>query len=444
MIPRNRVIWSEGLFIKPQHFQQQSRYEEHILNERMQSVSSYLYGLSSLSINPEYLSFGRVAIDQAAGAMPDGTVFRIPQEDIQPDPLEIKDANLSGQVVYLALPLKNESLLEVDWPNEKGTGRYINRQHDVKDTHSVDGDTARVDLASVRLKLMLEQEDRSNYASIAIARIREKRPDGSIVLDDEFIPCHFDVYCSAMLHRCINEISGLMRERGKGIASRLGSSGQGAVADVSDFMLLQLLNRLQPVLQHLVNLRSLHPERLYELLSSMCGEMATFIDESRLPPALTGYNHDMPSDAFWQVIRYLRQTLSVVVEPRAVSLQIQKRKYGLMVAPIHDERLIANAEFILSVKADMPLDELRNLFSQQTKVSSVEKIRDLISHQLPGIPIIPLPVAPRQLPYHSGYTYYQLDKTSSAWQMLENSSGFAFHVAGAFEGLDLQFWAIRD
>ncbi|WP_413769318.1 type VI secretion system baseplate subunit TssK, partial [Vibrio vulnificus] len=73
----------------------------------------------------------------------------------------------------------------------------------------------------------------------------------------------------------------------------------------------------------------------------------------------------------------------------------------------------------------------------------VEKIRELISLQLPGIPLTPLPVAPRQLPYHAGYTYYQLDKTSAAWEMLIHSSGFAFHVAAAFEDLDLQFWAIR-
>jgi len=444
MVPRNRVIWNEGLFIKPQHFQQQQRCDEFNLNERLLSISSYLYGISLLSINPEYLSFGRIAIDSVAGVMPDGTVFRIPQEDILPDPLEIDDASLTGQIIYLAIPLKNESLLEVDWPNEKGTGRYVSRRQEIKDIQSVDGDITQLDLASVRLKLMLDKEDRSAYASIAIAKIHEKRPDGGVVLDANFIPCHFDVNCNALLHRCINEISGLMKERAKGIAQRLGSSGQGAVADVSDFMLLQVLNRLQPVLQHLVNLRSLHPERLYEVLASMCGELATFIDESRTAPDLQGYSHDMPSDSFWQVIKYLRQSLSIVVEPRAVSIQLQKRKYGLMVAPIHDTQLIDNAEFIISVKADMPLDELRSLFSQQTKVSSVEKIRDLISHQLPGIPIIPLPVAPRQLPYHYGYTYYQLDKTSKEWDMLENASGFAFHVAGAFEGLDLQFWAIRD
>jgi type VI secretion system protein ImpJ len=291
---------------------------------------------------------------------------------------------------------------------------------------------------------MLEKEDRSAYASIPVARILEKRPDGSVVLDPDFIPCHFNVAGNATLHRFINEMAGLMHERAKNIAQRISSPSQGGVADVSDFMLLHSLNRLQPQMKHLASLGSLHPERLYECLSSVCGELATFTDESRLAPTLPAYNHDMPSESFWPVIRYLRQSLSVVLEPRAVSIQLDKRNYGLMVAPIQDPQLMDSAEFIVAVKARMPLDELRRLFTQQTKVSSVEKIRELISLQLPGIPLIPLPVAPRQLPYHAGYTYYQLDKESSAWAMLSNSSGFAFHVAAAFDDLDIQFWAIRD
>ena len=82
-------------------------------------------------------------------------------------------------------------------------------------------------------------------------------------------------------------------------------------------------------------------------------------------------------------------------------------------------------------------------FTQQCKVASVEKIRDLISLQLPGIPLSALPVAPRQLPYHAGFVYFRLDDQSQAWQMLDNASGFAFHVAGSFPGLEMQFWAIR-
>ncbi|OOF24511.1 type VI secretion system-associated protein [Salinivibrio proteolyticus] len=444
MFARNRVIWSEGLFIKPQHFQQQQRYSEYLLEERLTSVSKYLYGVSELSLNPEYLAFGRIAIERAVGVMPDGTAFRIPQEDVMPDALEIEDSSLSNQLIYLAVPLRSESIMEVNWPDDKGSGRYESRRIDVRDVHSVQGDTTTLDVSPIHLQLMLEKEDRSAYASIPVARILEKRPDGSVVLDPDFIPCHFNVAGNATLHRFINEMAGLMHERAKNIAQRISSPSQGGVADVSDFMLLHSLNRLQPQMKHLASLGSLHPERLYECLSSVCGELATFTDESRLAPTLPAYNHDMPSESFWPVIRYLRQSLSVVLEPRAVSIQLDKRNYGLMVAPIQDPQLMDSAEFIVAVKARMPLDELRRLFTQQTKVSSVEKIRELISLQLPGIPLIPLPVAPRQLPYHAGYTYYQLDKESSAWAMLSNSSGFAFHVAAAFDDLDIQFWAIRD
>ncbi|MGD8111516.1 type VI secretion system baseplate subunit TssK [Vibrio sp. TRT 21S02] len=443
MFARNRVIWNEGLFIKPQHFQQQQRYVEYHVDERMIAVSRYLYGISELSLNPEYLSFGRIAIERAVGVMPDGTVFRIPQEDEMPDALEIDDASLANQLIYLAIPLRSESLMEINWPDERGTGRYESRRLELRDVHTVQGDTTTIDVSPVKMQLMLEKEDRSSYASIAIARIREKRPDGSVVLDHDFIPCHYNVVGNDALHRFINEVSGLMRERAKNIAQRISSPSQGGVADVSDFMLLQALNRLQPKMQHLAELRSLHPERLFESLASVCGELATFTDESRMPPNIPSYNHDMPGESFWPLIRNLRQSLSVVLEPRAVSIQLDKRKYGLMVAPIQDPQLMSDAEFIVAVKARMPLDELRRLFTQQTKVSSVEKIRELISLQLPGIPLVSLPVAPRQLPYHAGYTYYQLDKTSPAWNTVMNSSGFALHVAAAFEDLDLQFWAIR-
>ena len=55
----------------------------------------------------------------------------------------------------------------------------------------------------------------------------------------------------------------------------------------------------------------------------------------------------------------------------------------------------------------------------------------------------PLPVAPRQIPYHAGYTYFELEKHSEFWKELQHSGGFALHVGGDFPGLELEFWAIR-
>ena len=87
--------------------------------------------------------------------------------------------------------------------------------------------------------------------------------------------------------------------------------------------------------------------------------------------------------------------------------------------------------------------ELRRRFPAQLKIGPVEKIRDLVTLQLPGIPVRALPVAPRQIPYHADYVYFELDRTSDYWSNLKDSGGFAIHVGGDIHGLDLQLWAIR-
>ena len=55
----------------------------------------------------------------------------------------------------------------------------------------------------------------------------------------------------------------------------------------------------------------------------------------------------------------------------------------------------------------------------------------------------PLPVAPRQLPYHAGSVYFELDPNSPFWKPLKTTGGIALHVGGEFPELVLEFWAIR-
>lgn len=443
MASRNRVVWSEGLFIKPQHFQQQQRSLEGLIDTRLQGVSGYLYGFLSLELNAEFLSFGRIALTQATGVMPDGTAFHLPEQDAEPQPLELDGASLTNQIVYLGLPLSTDAVGEVRWPEDDLPARYRMTTCGVRDLHSRNGDMADLDVARVAPRLLLESDDRSDYACLAVARVVERRPDGSLVLDDQFLPTLLNVPAAPTLQRFIGEMTGLIRERARNLAQRLATPHQSGVADVSDFMLLQLLNRAHPRFQHLSRLGKLHPERLHEAMLEFCSELLTFTDESRLPPEFQAYDHDRPERSFRPLMQSLRQSLSTVLEPRALAIQLQSRRYGLRVAPLSDTGLIESADFILAVRADLPLETLRKRFVQQTKIASVERIRDLISLQLPGIPLTPLPVAPRQLPYHAGYIYFQLDRHSQAWSMLNGASGFAFHIAGEFPGLEIQFWAIR-
>jgi len=101
------------------------------------------------------------------------------------------------------------------------------------------------------------------------------------------------------------------------------------------------------------------------------------------------------------------------------------------------------ARFVLAVNAQLPGEALRTRFPAQVKIGSVERIRDLVNLALPGIPLNSLPVAPRQIPFHRGFNYFELEQGGEMWKQLERSGGLALHVAGDFPGLELEFWAIR-
>ena len=87
---------------------------------------------------------------------------------------------------------------------------------------------------------------------------------------------------------------------------------------------------------------------------------------------------------------------------------------------------------------------LRQRLPAHLKVGPVERIRELVNLHLAGIQVKPMPVAPRQIPFHAEKTYFMLELSARDLEQLEHSGGFAFHVSGEFVDLELKFWAIRN
>jgi len=441
---RNPVIWQDGAFIRPGHFQQQARYHDYVARRQNDAMGAYNYGLEALEINRETLLHGRFALTLATGIFPDRTVFDLPAESPAPAPLDLSERTLTNEIVYLCLPVWASNIAEIPLegvPNE--AARFSVIAQDVRDTTSEDNEPWPIDVGQLRLSLRLHSDDRSHYSCIPLARILEKRSDGAIVLDENFMPMALTIEAVSLLRQTLDDFSGLLSQRASQIATRLGGLGQGGVADVADFMMLQTVNRWGAYFKHLSTIRRLHPERLFATFAAAAGELATFTHETRLPDSWPPYAHEEPHLAFIPLIASLRRSLSVMLEPNAIALTIHKHKFGILTAPLADRSLITSCVFVLAVRAAVPLERIAKTFPSQIKISSIEKIRELISLHLPGVTLQPMATAPRQLPYHAGYTYFLLDHNSAGWKNIVNSSGFAFHIAGEFPQLDMQFWAIR-
>jgi type VI secretion system protein ImpJ len=440
---RTRVTWSEGMFLRPQHFQQAERHREFATHQRTLAGEGHFWGFHSLLLDDAALAIGKVAIARATGLMPDGTAFSFPDQCNPPNAVTIPET-LKGKRILLCLPVYRPGSEEVSFDDDaRSLARYSVSDEETADQNSVGGEPAPIQTSHLRLRLLPEGEVPEGWMTIGVCHVTERRNDLSVAIGENYIPPVVVAHESAVLSGFLRELSGLLHHRGEALAVRLSAPGRGGVAEVADFLILQLVNRYEPLIAHLAQLRTLHPERLYAELLALAGDFTTFTRDTRRPSDYPVYNHDDLAGCFGPLMMDLRRSLSMVLEQNAFQIELMERAYGVRVAVIANKELIKSAAFVLAVASELPGEQIRKLFPTQVKIGPVEKIRDLVNLHLPGVTLRPLPVAPRQIPYHAGNNYFELDTASEFWSGLERSGGLAMHIAGDWPGLKLEFWAIR-
>jgi type VI secretion system protein ImpJ len=429
--------------LQPQHFQQQERYFERYVEARCRSLVPHSWGFTEIEFERDLLSVGKVALRHVAGVFPDGTPFRMPDDDPLPKPIDV-GPDVRDEILYLAVPLRRPGELDAD--RDAGADELV--RHDVREVQarnasSTGGDPALLEVGALRTRLMAAGDVTQAYACVPLCQVVECRADKQVVLDGEFIPTVLHVQAAGRLAAFTSELLGLLHQRGEALAGRVAATGRGAAAEFADFLMLQAINRYEPLLAHYADSGDLHPERLFRICVSAAGELSTFTTTSKRPPKIQPYRHDRLRESFDPVIAALRESLSKVLVQNAISIPIKPGKFGISVAIVGDRSLYGTAVFVLAARADLPAEELRRRFPAQLKIGPAEKIGDLVRLGLPGVPVNAVPVAPRQIPYHAGFAYFELDQTDELWEQLKTSGGVAMHVAGEFPGLALEFWAIR-
>jgi type VI secretion system protein ImpJ len=207
--------------------------------------------------------------------------------------------------------------------------------------------------------------------------------------------------------------------------------------------MLQTINRYEPVVAHCALSGLVHPEDLFRLCLEIVGDLSTLTSEGRRPPRIPQYQHENLRVAYEPLMAALRACFAVVLKQNAIQIPIEKKRFNISVAAVADRSLYQDAAFVLAARADVPSEGVRRDFPAQVTVASVEKIAKLVNEHIPGIGLQPLAVAPRQIPFHAGFTYFELDRASALYRELKASGGIAMHIPDTFPGLALELWAIR-
>ena len=441
MSDNTRVAWTEGMFLRPQHFQQSDKHFSHLIKQICNGNLADPWGILDISIDTQLLSSGQFAIESLSAITPDLLPIDMPQSTSLPEPLVV-GKDVYDEIIYLAVPALKASGINISSLDEDIVTRYKLNDLSVSDDSLGAQAQEIIQVAKVFSKLVLSSDDHAGYILLPLARIVEVSSEGQIKLDPKYIPASLKVGQCKPLLGLVREIGSMIKQRSESIAVRL-CQGYAGSTSVADFIMLQTLNKYDAVFENLLSVNNLHPSVLYTRLIELAGELSTFSTVNKRVPKLPKYDHKNLGPVFSEVVNFLYQSLSHVIEQTATDIKLEQSKFGISFGALKDKSVLSSGQFVLAIKASVPHEELRKILPSQIKIGSVETIRDLVNNQIPGITISNLPTAPRQIPYHAGFHYFELNKHGEHWAKLHSSGGIAIHLSGNYPELQLSLWAIR-
>lgn len=436
-----KVLWTKGLLLTPQHLQAQDRFVEDLLSFRLSSHIPHPWGFSDLQIDREALGEGRLAITEARGLFPDGLLIDVPASDAPPAPLPLDEAwhpDAESVEVHLTIPEHRPGGVNVSGEDDEGAARY--RAESVMRRDENTGKTERpVQVARKNLQLLGERESLEGRQSLPAARV-VRSETGEFELDARFTPPVVDLHASEFLGGVARRVlellsarsatlSGMRRERRAGVADF-------GVSDVGNFWLLHTVNSHLPRFRALAERERKHPSDFYEALATLVGTLQTFApgDAERLPQ----YEHGDPGRSIAPLEERLRELLESVVPARHVSLRFSETKPSVYATAIDEDRYFDAREWYLAVRSETSAEELRRRAPQLLKVSASGRIDELIRRALPGVEFEHVERPPGALPVKLGWEYFRLDTSGEDWDAVRRARNLAVYVPSDLPDPDLE------
>ena len=424
-------MWSEGLYLRTQHFQQQDRHADALMRAGLQTAAHQPYGFSRLELDRAGLDAGQVAIRAAEGLFPDGTPFSIPETAAPPPPVPVT-AGASG-LAHLALAVEQPGVATMDPSHADPSGaRYRGEIVQVRDTLRNGADPADVEVARLALRLLAPGEATAGFVTLPVAQIEGLRADGSVAIPDGDLPPALTIAALPWYAGFLQEVvTGLDRIAEAHGALVLGGAGRS----IENLLILELANTARPRFAHLLAQNLIHPCALYEDLVALAGRMATYGSSSRRLSDLPVYDHRAASAAFGPLADTLRSLMLSLrhVEPKSRALPVAKHSQNVWKVRIDNPEILKTSRIVLRVGSNLSEESLRKLFVDQATVGAADAFESLWKSRLPGIALKPLHSQPREIPYDGERLCLELNQKSEHWAQLLNAPGFVIGISGQLE-----------
>ena len=450
MSERRPVVWSEGLLLSPQHLQQNDRALRHLVAQRFRMAGGFDFGLTRLTIDAEAVRNGRIVLTAAAGVLPDGTPFSLPDDDPLPPQRTIEghfDAKQDAIALHLGVPSSSASRAQLGdgvTPGAPGP-RFAADTAELPDDNTAQG-ARPVEVQRRHFQVLFPDDAVGEHDALPIAEL-VRTPEGAYALRDAYLPPCLSIGASEALLRQIRVLNEMLI----GKSTTLGDQRRqrGGIADFSsqdtaNALLLYTVDARIPALSHALLHRGAHPEDVYLELMELAGQLCAFTDKIH-PRDLPPYDHRALTVTFEKLEAALRDLLDIQPVDRATRVMLENKGGGMWAGRITDERLVApGAGLYLGVRADAEEQKLAAELPSKIKIASLDKIDFLIANALRGVPLLYQRIPPPSLPIKSSYLYFQLDPNGDAWETVKAAKNVAIYVPPDIPNVSLEMLGLRD
>lgn len=453
MFKAEKILWGEGLFLRPQHFQVQDSYHEQRLNLTIRATIPFAYGIKKLHFDEKQLATHVLAIESVEMIWQDGEIYQAPALDLLPAPILLDDLNLHGEMlIYLALPLLQANKQNINFKDNTQTGRYHSHLVETHDLFTT-AHPAEISLLKRRAEFKLfdsildPQKDLDGFLYLQIGQIK-RHSSGSFELDRKFIPPLLHIEGSESLTSNLKRTLNVIRAKIKTIQTNNRENEQKLIefrsGDIVSFWLVNALNTAHATLSHLLQNPQIHPERLFFELLRLTGSLLTFSTAYEVDQ-LPQYHHHHLQDSFEQLDVILRDLLDTIISSRYMSIALKEIRSSYWLGSLESDKITRDSRLYVAVSSSvMQMHELIKIVPLRFKVGSSIDVEQRVVAALPAIPLHHLLQVPTAIPVRSGVSYFEIESHHDLYQRMLESESICIYVPAGFQDITLELIAVMN
>ncbi len=450
----SRVVWSEGMYLAPHHFQVQSRYFEDSIRFTAASLWFQAYGLIGGELDGEALVNGTVSVLHARGIFPDGLAFHMPESDMLPAARNIAElfpvARDKVTVLLAVPPRRPEGLncLAADGNDYAANGeapRFYAEPKLLFD-ETTGRDEKPVHLGRKNIQILLDTETEADLVTLPIARVM-RAGSGHFVYDPEFVPPCLEISGSKRLMDMLGRLIDILTDKSTMFAR--GKQGENkswvefSTRDIANFWLLHTVNSALAPLRHQYLTKRGHPEELFVEMLRLGGALCTFALDSH-PRTLPLYAHDKLDECFGALDEHIRRHLETIVPTQYLTIPLTKTANYLYTGEVTDQRVLGASRWIFGIGSTAGEVEIISRTPKVVKMCSQEFVPRLVQRALPGMGLTHLPVAPSTIPANVDRQYFSVSKAGPCWDHIVLTRKIGIYVPGELPDAALELLVILE